>query len=710
MKQHFLWPTTRRRRWLLVCVLLIGMALRLWLWWRSPLHQPANDETEYVAVARDLLAGRGWQFYETYHWLRAPLYPLWLAGSLWLFDDLRLASLPNIALSSATVYLFYLLGREVGLSGRDGAPDQIAVAERVGLLSAGSAALLFTLATFASLWMAETLFTALFAGALLLLLRCADRPRLWLAGAAGSLLGLAILTRSSPLPLVPLAALWLAWNGYRRSAADIKSKALRSSVLYGVVFALCCGLTIAPWTLRNYLAYGEPIAVETGLSYNLWAFNEPREDDETIFKTLETIPNPANRADYATSKGLARLREDPAIVLRKLWPNWNAIWMIKPIEDRFLLPTYYQDVPLGVFALALLLDDALYVGLALLGLWGLVCAPLDRRKLLLGGWLLALIGVVLLTHGEGRYRQFIFPVLLPYAAWQIVALRRQTRELLGVKQIAALLAIVGALWTAIVVYYPQEWALRNLRRGWAVLQAERALRSGDPTNAISYYQWAQTLDPTSPDVWLALAAVYRQLEQPQQALAALDNAFTLTPSYVTVNLRRGDTLRHMGRAEDAREAFKGFYNDEQQMVDWAWTDLESPPPATIEVGDGLDFGFISGMYPAESQQGRQVRWTNGRAALKLAGSATGAQIRLTLAAPWPKGEQVPLRVCVNASCTELVLDTAWREYRLTTPPAPEYRVTLGSPTFSPQQLDRQARDRRDLGVLIDQATVEPFAP
>jgi hypothetical protein len=67
----------------ILIILLLALALRLLLW-SQPLHQLANDEVEYVTVARDLLAGRGWQFYEHYHWLRAPLYPLFLAGSLWL--------------------------------------------------------------------------------------------------------------------------------------------------------------------------------------------------------------------------------------------------------------------------------------------------------------------------------------------------------------------------------------------------------------------------------------------------------------------------------------------------------------------------------------------------------------------------------------------------------------------------------------------------
>ncbi|MBV9787898.1 MAG: glycosyltransferase family 39 protein [Chloroflexi bacterium] len=713
MNDRFFWPTERRHRWLLVGIILLGAALRLWLWWRSPLHQPANDETEYVQVARDLINGRGWRFYDTYHWLRAPLYPLWLAGSLWLFDNFRLASLPNIALSIATIYLFYLLGRDVGLSGRESDPDRVQQAERVGLSSAASSALLLTLSTFASLWMSETLFTALFAGSLLLLLRCAARPRWWLALGAGVLMGLAILTRSSPMPMVPFAALWLIITVYRHMRAEPRPVAMRRATLYGVGFGLCCALVIAPWTIRNYLAYGEPIPVETGLSFNIWRFNEPREDEATIFKVLEEIPNPAARADYATAKGLERLREDPAILLRKLWPNWNAIWMIKPIEDRFLLPTYYQDVPLNMFVLALLLDDGLYVVLALLSLWGLLCAPLDRRKILLGGWVLSLLVVVLFTHGEGRYRQFIFPALLPYAGWQILMLRREWSRI-GVRRLAYLAGIVVALWTALVTYYPREWAMRNLRRAWDVQQAQWALNGNDTATAIKHLQQANNADPRSADVWLALGAVYQQIGLQEEALKALENAYIQMPSYVTVNLLRGDSLRRLGRDDEAREAFKGFYNDEQQMLDWAWTDLDPPRPEVVEVGDGLDFGLVSGMHPAEMQERNgeehMVRWTDKRAAIRLTGSATGTRINLTLAAQWPNAQPVPIRVCVNGSCRELVLDAEWRDYWLTAPAAPEYLITIDTPTFDPQQFDPESEDQRRLGILVDRAAVLPFTP
>src|SRR5215212_4375736 len=202
----------------LLVILLLALVLRLLLW-SQPLHQLANDEVEYVTVARDLLAGRGWQFYEHYHWLRAPLYPLFLAGSLWLAggdpapglpsislgfaQTLHLAALPNIALSVATVYLSYRLALALFRRHRPAA-----------LLAALFSTVLWTLATFASLYMSETLFTFLFmAGLLCLVGEKAQAARgwraIWLSIGAGVLFGLATLTRSVTLDFLPVIASWL---------------------------------------------------------------------------------------------------------------------------------------------------------------------------------------------------------------------------------------------------------------------------------------------------------------------------------------------------------------------------------------------------------------------------------------------------------------------------------------------------------------------
>ncbi|HMQ35174.1 MAG TPA: glycosyl transferase, partial [Chloroflexaceae bacterium] len=179
----------------LLAILLLALLWRLLLW-AQPLHLPANDEVEYIRVARDLLGGRGWSFYEQWRWLRAPLYPLFLAGSLWAAgadpglstaEVLHRAALPNILLSVGLVYLIYRLTRELTRG------------EGPALAAAGCAALLQTYATFASLYMSETLFAALFAGGLLALARWRREGGLWRAALAGTMLGLACL----PPPAAP---------------------------------------------------------------------------------------------------------------------------------------------------------------------------------------------------------------------------------------------------------------------------------------------------------------------------------------------------------------------------------------------------------------------------------------------------------------------------------------------------------------------------
>lgn len=159
----------KRDTWWIIGILVLAALIRIALW-LQPLHLPANDEVEYLTVARDLLSGKGWSFYERYHWLRAPLYPLWLAGSLWLAGgNVWLAALPNIALSVLNVYLAYRLSQAIG--------DTLNPV--VHRLTAFITAILLTNTTFAALYMSETLFTTLFSAALWLLLAWRQRGARW---------------------------------------------------------------------------------------------------------------------------------------------------------------------------------------------------------------------------------------------------------------------------------------------------------------------------------------------------------------------------------------------------------------------------------------------------------------------------------------------------------------------------------------------------
>jgi 4-amino-4-deoxy-L-arabinose transferase-like glycosyltransferase len=433
----------------LLLILLLALGWRLLLW-AQPLHPPANDEVEYIAVARDLLAGRGWVFYESWRWLRAPLYPLFLAGSLWLAGgDLQWAALPNVLLSVGVVALVYRLARE--LAPRAG--------RRPALIAAAAAALLQTYGTFASLYMSETLFSALFAGTLLACARWRRTGRLGWAGAAGLLFGMACLTRSAALVFLPAALLWMAGVDWARTGR-LRVRA----ALPGLLMTLCAALLIAPWTLRNCRAYGECILIESGFSYNLWAFYEPRESLDEINAALEAIPNPAERADEASRRGLERLREDPSILLRKLPAEWERLWVIKPIPDRFRLASAYSDPPPALFLSALLLDDLLYLLVLCAAASGmaLLLSRRDALAVLMLLWIGVFVGATLLTHAEGRYRHFLFMVLIPLAGVAVDALLR--RQWPRPAWAAAAGAALGLALLPLFAYYPWAWAAGGLPR------------------------------------------------------------------------------------------------------------------------------------------------------------------------------------------------------------------------------------------------------
>lgn len=665
-------PTTVRRRILLASILLLALAVRLALW-SLPQHLPGNDENEYLAVARDLLAGRGWRFYESYPWLRAPLYPLFLAGSLWLAGgDAQLALLPGIGLSLLHIFGLWLLGRALAQR-----PER---AERSGLWAAAAGATLLTLATFANLWMAETLWNCLWLATLLLLLRWREAPHWRLAALAGVLLGLTTLTRSLPLLFTPALAAWMLWRlRGRRGLAHV------------LALGLACGLVIAPWTLRNWRAYGQPILVETGFAYNLWAFSEPPLDLGQINAILSAIPNPAERADYASAQGRALLAADPAILLRKPWPNSVYLWRVKPIQDRFIQTNYYADVPLPYFAAALVFDDLWYVALLALAAWGLGRAGRDGRLGLALIWLGYVMGSTMFTHGEARYRHFIWPIVLAYAAQ---ALARDHAPAVRWQRGLAL-AGGGALIALVLGFYPWEWARMNVERALLRGRAERALLAGDAALAERLALQALERGP-SPDGWIALGRIQAAGGDRAGATSAFQAAVKDKRDYPPASLALGAHLLAGGEAAAAREAWANQYVASAELLRLAWRERPQPLTSPLDIGGGLDFGLIDGAYPAEPVLGSQARWTDGAASIRLPGGPAG-RLRLRLADPRPADQRGETSLCLAPGrCARAALGPEWRVIELDLPAQPGERLLqLRSPTW------RSPGDERELGILVD---------
>ena len=673
-------PTTRRGTIIVITLLLIALVVRLALW-SLPIHQPANDEVEYLTVARDLLAGDGWRFYDAYPWLRAPLYPMYLAGCLWLFhDNAQLALLPNIGLSIMQIYLLWLLGMALAPSAKR---------ERVGLWTAALGTLLLTYATFANLWMAETLWNVLWMLTLLAILDWRKRRRWHTLIWAGMFMGLTMLTRSLPLAFLPVLALWMLYH--ERTKRGVGQIALLLVVCFSV---------IVPWTWRNWQAYGSPILVETGFAYNMWAFSEPPLDLSEINEILSAIPNPVERADYASAQGRALLSADPTIILRKPWTNSVYLWRIKPIEDRFIQTNYYSDVALPYFAAGLIFDDVLYLFVLIAAAWGLANAQRDGRWMLVILWVAYVVGSTMFTHGEARYRHFVWMFMLAYAAQTFA---RATERGAWWQR----LSVLG--FAAIPIYimlnfYPWQWMTSNMARGWQRWQAERAMNAGDLASAERYSLAALNARP-SPDGWIALGRIKERLGDQTGAIKAYQAAVTMNVDYPHATFVLGEYLLRRGEQENARQAWSNQYVDQSVLLDVAWREQTRMPTNTLDLGDGLDVGVIDGFYPAEAIRETQARWTMREAVLRLpAGDAATVQIRMANPRP-TDAPAANTQICTDHGCTDVELGEAWRVITLPLAASTSERViTLKATPWQPGRFG--LADRRRLGVLVDWVLVK----
>jgi 4-amino-4-deoxy-L-arabinose transferase-like glycosyltransferase len=157
---------------------------------------------------------------------KPPLYPALLAlPSALGLDSVDAHRVVSCLLGTAGVVLIGLLGRRVG-------------GDRIGLVAATVAAL------YPALWMldaslrSESLYLPLIA--LVLLLAYEQRPIL-----LGIAIGLAALTRSEALLLLPLLLLFAVPRGKR------------------IPVVLACAATLTPWLARNWITFDQPTSIST---------------------------------------------------------------------------------------------------------------------------------------------------------------------------------------------------------------------------------------------------------------------------------------------------------------------------------------------------------------------------------------------------------------------------------------------------------------
>jgi 4-amino-4-deoxy-L-arabinose transferase-like glycosyltransferase len=447
------------RRRTLGVILAASFALKLIL--LVPAHQtyPVRDALSYHQAARDLYAnGR----YET---IRPPLYPAMLAAAIWLASfrgpdaltrrrhrpdppsDLDIARFMQVVLSTVTVWLVFMLGREL-------------FDRRAGLVAAGIFAFYPAFVGFSHLLWAETLFVFLNVGWMLLLVRGVRTGRAALLLAGGALLGLASLARQVVSSFLPLAG---AWMFLMRPTPRRGTARLAAAMVLGTV------LVIGPWTIRNAARYRTFVAIapNSGLAL-LWGAS----DD--IFGVLRSAgvdwrSDVVDLDRRAGARAWEIIRNDPWGYLRRLvQKNLPGMWtpgsMVLEIPrhggPRFRGGHGYPPIPWWLGCALILVFVGTYLSVMLFGVLGGALAPDWRATLLPLG--LAVHGTVLhmIASGFNRHRLYLIPFAIVYAGFFLSRRPAELRALATpVRLAAAAVALVAVTGLIASSNYRNVWVL-----------------------------------------------------------------------------------------------------------------------------------------------------------------------------------------------------------------------------------------------------------
>ena len=260
-----------RRRSLVAALVIIGLVALLSVFQlvRSlPNNWPYITGWEYEWIAEALARGEGFSFRGDHRWLfepsdpddrtdpaayyatawEEPIYPFLLAACFRAFGEHgRVVMLVvHLLCFLATLGCVYQLGKSLA-------------GPAAGLVAVAILALIpRSLLTVSSHLVNSSLAGMLVVICVLLLLWCLEHASLRRALALGGALGASVLVHAAAIAFVPVAGLLVL-----ASERPTKPQAWRSALV--VVFA--AAVIIAPWTVRNYLTFGEFVPVRTGLGF-----------------------------------------------------------------------------------------------------------------------------------------------------------------------------------------------------------------------------------------------------------------------------------------------------------------------------------------------------------------------------------------------------------------------------------------------------------
>lgn len=401
------------RHWLGLIVLgtLLGRLLFILLFD----HTLSLQTSGYDTYAVNVMEGRGYTRFED----RGgdsdlpPLYPVFLVGVYRVLGrDAMAVALVQAGLDVLVVLLVHRIGRRVA-------------GEAVGLLAAAFYGF-YPYLLYQNLSLNDTgLFILLLAAGIWAAYRARDTQDWRWAAALGVCFGLAALTKTLVILVLPLLALWW-WRGI----------GLRRAVLLG---ALAGGVLLAvtvPWAIRNTRLHGEFVWISTNAGSNLHQGNNAFVDDYLArgwdaqwVNCLEPVPANLSEPEadrwhrqQATSYLRDHPRAWPRLFWTKLWVLWSPLLMPYDLPpDPYLVDNAVLQYHTRAFQAARVIHALYWGALLALGAVGLVLGWRARLAITpLVSVMLAITVTYLVFHPSTRYRAPADPFVFVLAAYAVV--------------------------------------------------------------------------------------------------------------------------------------------------------------------------------------------------------------------------------------------------------------------------------------------------
>ncbi len=372
---------------IILCLLLLaGMALRLgWSMSRgTDIRSLAvlPDQVEYLQAGTNVLTDQGMWFFDDRFgqqiWAgRMPGYPLFVAACK---ADVRVIRVAQALIDLSTALAIFLIARRW-------------LNERRALLACGLVVFNPLLVYFSGLVLSETLYVAMLAWSLYLVLR----QRTVIVGLL--LCAAAIHVRPSGIAMpVALAVLapWI-WQHVR----PVRAALLLMIIAVGITLVV-----LAPWAMRNRAILGRTIWLTTNGGITLYDGVRPGATGASDQRFVKAMPelqsmNELQRDDLFQRLNWQAIHADPLRIMNLAAVKTARTWSPVPLSEQFGSNRLYVLVGLGYG-----------VPLFALALWGLIRSELPWRVRLL---LIAPAILITLMHalsvGSLRYRLPADPLL-----------------------------------------------------------------------------------------------------------------------------------------------------------------------------------------------------------------------------------------------------------------------------------------------------------